>query len=174
MMTKFCFPVALALFLFGCGAPDSPEREELNKSIRLDIAVRETIGTSVLLDIINNEEWEVCFSAGDIRPGQGRTSVESDQGEILNDDGNPALEILRGVNVSEPIQVVRARQRHSLMLDLTEYYEQNRLLVLRLGVAVFRCSDLFDSRRSDVPRQPINKVFRISGGTVVDAPPVAR
>lgn len=172
-MTSIRLTVLSLLLLWGCDRQQSVSNDAHSENVRVRIAARydpNLLGQNVVLYFTNEEDFEVCFSVGDLRPGDGRTSVRDGRGTVLNDEANSALEMLRGVNVAGPIVVLRAGQPHSEWIDLSEFHEGNPTLVLQVGVGLFRCSRLFDPRETEVRTYPIEKTFHLSGGRIAETP----
>ena len=160
------------LLLFSCDDLNQPTRNEnSSENVRVRITARydpNLLGQNVVLYFTNEENFEVCFSAAELGPGYGRTFVRDGQGTILNDSSNSTLEMLKGVNVAGPIVVLRAGRPHSEFIDLSEFHESNRTLILQAGVALFRCGHLFDPRVREVRTYPIERIFRLSDGRIVE------
>lgn len=125
----------------------------------------DTTGLRMAFNIKNRGDHEVCFSSGDLRPGSGRTSITRPSGDILNEEANLALETLRGVNVAEPVVVLRPRQEHIEWLDLS-VFSRSQPLIINIEIAIFRCSDLFDRNISEVHQWSVRKAYRVANNQI--------
>lgn len=130
----------------------------------------ELFGNSVVLAIINNESFPVCFSSNDLELIEGSTFIRSLDGTILNGHGAGVLEDLRGINVASPVGVLRPGKERQESIDLDEFSPDRQALYVQIQLHLFRCSDLFDDAIQEVRQTLVEKTFRIAGGRMVEQP----
>jgi hypothetical protein len=124
----------------------------------------------VTINIQNDETFPVCFSSNDILPGSETTVIRDSRGQILSGSRNEALEEFRGINLASPVVVLRPGRSHSELLDLEEYNISLNSIVLQIGFAGYRCSNLFNDTTSAVQQTYYQKVFRVAGNRISDEP----
>jgi hypothetical protein len=174
MMTrKFKLFAIAILLLSSCGSASAPvvNGDQSNSAqLRISIAAdyRSTMGGSVSLRFVNQEPFPICFSSNDLQPGYGVTSIRDIAGQILNGTFDTALEEFRGVNLADPLVVLRPGKNHTQLMNLTEYRPSERPLLIQIELHPFRCSQLFDGGSADIDTTSVQKVFRFAEGRIVE------
>ena len=162
--------LVLALVLSSCAQAQPLNEVGASANLRVSISASNDSNwpQELWLSFENHEEFPVCFEAGDLRPGYGSTEIRRPDGTILNGQVDLALELLKGVNLSGGLVVVRPRQRHGESIQLSEYSADRGALVVHIEIGAFRCNDLFDDSTREVNRTRIKRLFRFSDGRPVN------